>query len=103
MSFVEDDHVVETFPANAADEAFRVSILPRRVWRGDHLFDLHPFHSTAELFAIGLISIPEQETWRGVLGECFDNLPRGPFRGGVFGHIEVHDLPPIMQENDETI
>ena len=29
VKFVQDDHVVQAFPANGADHALRVSILPR--------------------------------------------------------------------------
>jgi len=50
MPFIEDDHVVETFPPDAPNEPFPIGILPRRsrrAWRCwglgrvRHLFDLH--------------------------------------------------------------
>jgi hypothetical protein len=38
-----------------------------------------------------------------IVRESFDDLLRGPFRRWILGHIEVNDLAPVVQENDEAI
>jgi hypothetical protein len=57
--FTDDDQMIETLSANRADDAFGVWSLERRSRRGVSLFNLHPCHSTAKLFSIDLVSIPE--------------------------------------------
>jgi len=38
--------------------------------------------------------------WRRVIGECFDNLLRGPSGGGA---IEVRDLAATVQQDDKYV
>ena len=40
MLVVEDDHMIQAFPPDRPDRSFDVRILPRRVRRGEDLFDL---------------------------------------------------------------
>src|SRR5262245_66539172 len=57
--FTDDDQMIETLSADRANYAFGVRILERRSRRRGDLFDLHPCRSTAKLFSIDLISIPD--------------------------------------------
>ena len=50
MPFVEDNHVVETFTANAAEDPFDVGALPRRARRQD-LLDAEPRDAPVEVRA----------------------------------------------------
>jgi hypothetical protein len=77
--------------------------LKRRSRRGDHFFDLHPFHSMPELFSINLIAIPEQIAWRRVFRKRLKDLSRRPDRRRVRSDIEVDNLSSIMKQDDETV
>lgn len=95
--------MVEALPPDAANQAFRISILPRAPWCSDHFLNLHPFQSMAEFFTVDLIPIPEQKAWRRIFGKCLDNLLRGPGCRRVSRDIEVQDLSAIVRKNDEAV
>ncbi len=42
MPVIVDDDEIETFPANRADHALDVGILPGRSWSGQHFFHVRP-------------------------------------------------------------
>jgi hypothetical protein len=52
MIAIEDNHMVETFSADASNYSFRIRILKRRMGRCDHFLNLHPLHSTPKFFSI---------------------------------------------------
>ncbi len=41
VGFVEHDDMVDALPADTADQAFNVRILPWRSWRRDNFFGAH--------------------------------------------------------------
>src|SRR5215510_12903929 len=103
MILIEDDQMIETFSADTSNYSFCVRILKRRMGRGDHFVNLHPFYPASKLRAIDRISIPEQVSRRGVIGKCFDDLLCGPWGGRIRGQIEMNDLPAIVQEDNEAV
>ena len=44
MALVQDDHVVQAFAADAANEPFHVGILPWALWDDEDLSDPHVPH-----------------------------------------------------------
>ena len=44
MILIEDDQMIETFSADTSNYSFCVWILKRRMGRGDHFVNLHPFY-----------------------------------------------------------
>jgi hypothetical protein len=52
---------------------------------------------------VDVVPIPEQETGNLVIGEGVGDLLGGPLGIGMFGHVEVNELPPVMAEDDEDI
>src|SRR5215475_14497538 len=103
MILIEDDQMIETFSADTSNYSFCVRILKRRMGRGDHFVNLHPFYSASKLRSIDRISIPEQISRRGVIGKCFDDLLRGPLGCRVRGHIEMNDLSAAAKEDSEAL
>jgi hypothetical protein len=57
MRLVDDDHVIETFSSDRADQTFDVRILPRTRRRGDDLGDAHASQSPLEDVAVDAVSI----------------------------------------------
>jgi hypothetical protein len=54
---VENDDVVETVPANGADDSFHVRRLPRRVGRGKDFIDVQAPHPALIVDAVYLVAI----------------------------------------------
>ncbi|NIA71362.1 hypothetical protein HBA54_22455 [Pelagibius litoralis] len=101
MPFTEDNNVIGTFAPDGADHPFNVEILPRRSWGGENLFDSHAPKPRDKDGTIGPLSISDQILWRGLPGEGFADLLRGPIRCGVRGDAEMHDVTALVLLNDE--
>src|SRR4051794_20149587 len=50
-SLVENDHVIEAFATNCANDPFDIRTLPWRAWRRQHLFDSHGLHLLDEFMS----------------------------------------------------
>src|SRR6266478_1700363 len=101
MQFYEDDDVVEAVSANASDEPFRKRILPRTLRSCKHLFNAHSLNPAAELITVDSVSVTDQIARCSVFRKRFDDLLSRPFRGGMFGHIEVDHTPALMCQDHE--
>jgi len=75
---IEDNDVVQAFPADGPNQAFDHWILPGRARRNEFLFQAQALDSAHEIRAIDAISIPEQITRRDSEGESFDHLLSRP-------------------------
>ena len=63
--------------------------------------DPHALHTLPKGVAVDRVSIAEEVGWRGVVRERLDDLLGGPGRGGMLGHVEVQDAPPMVGEHDQ--
>ncbi len=88
-----NNHVVEQFAAEGANDAFGERVLPGRARRSENLGHAHALHSSPELATVDAVAIPQ----RRVIGECLDDLLRSPGGSGGIGDVEVHDLSAMMQ------
>src|SRR6516162_6407059 len=59
MALVEDDDVIQTFPADRTDQTLRIRVLPRRSRRGDDFRDPHRSNAMAECRTIGFVAVPQ--------------------------------------------
>src|SRR3989441_8316285 len=103
VSLIQHDHMVEELAADGADHAFDEGILPGRTGRRENLGDEHALHPSPKLAAVDAVAIAEEITRRRVIGERLDDLLRGPGGGGGIGHVEVHDLAAMMQQDHEHV
>ena len=83
MPFAEHDHVIQTFPPNRPDEPLGERILPRALWRREHLFDAHALHAAPKVLAVDAVAVAEQIGRRGVIWKGIHELLGGPVRGGM--------------------
>ncbi len=60
MSFIQDDHMVQAFAPHAADQAFRIRILPRASWRRDDLLHADRHHGRAERLPVCAVPVADQ-------------------------------------------
>jgi hypothetical protein len=71
------------------------------VRRREHFEDPHALHALPEREAVDRVAIAEKVGWRGVVRERLHDLLGGPGCGGMLGHVDVEDPPPMMGEPDE--
>jgi hypothetical protein len=88
MAFVAHDHMVEHVASDTANAPFTVWILPGAVRHNLDLFDAHVADALLEMLTVDCVSIPEEIPGRFVPRKRFDDLLRGPLRGGMFCDID---------------
>ena len=102
MSPVEDDDVIQKFPAKASDYALNIGVLPGRGRCGDNLVNTLARHPSLNLITIYTIAV-SQQTLRGrIERKRFHDLLGCPLRGRMFRHVKVDDSPAIMRQDDEN-
>ena len=99
----EDDHVIEAFAANGANQPFYVGPLPRRSRCGEHLLDPHPYDLVHEFFSEDAIPITQQIPGRVSPGKGFPQLLSRPLRSRVHRYGEVYDSPALMRQDEKHI
>ena len=54
---------------------------------------------------IAVLSIPvtEQIAWSGIERKRLDELPSNPGACGMFGHVEMNDVSPVVMQNLEGV
>jgi hypothetical protein len=67
-----------------------------------HFEDPHALHALPEGQSVDRVAIAEKVGWRGVVRERLHELLGRPGRGGMLGHVEVEDPPPMVGEHDEN-
>ena len=67
----------------------------------EHFEDPHALHSLPKGVAVDVVAIAEDVGGRGVVGEGLHELPCGPGRRGMLGHVEVDEAPTMVGEHDE--
>src|SRR5262249_32624264 len=77
----EHDHVVETFPADRADQPLDVRVLPRRSGRDRPVPNAYGAQTLHEERAIRSVPVPNKVTRCTVPRERLGDLARNPLRG----------------------
>jgi hypothetical protein len=103
MTLIDDDQVIQTLASDTTDDPFGKRILERRPRSRDHLFDPHPFNAVLEILTVNAVTIAQQVFGSLIVGKGLDDLLRRPFGGRVGRHVEMHNLPPIMKQDDEAV
>ena len=102
MPVIVDDDEIETFPANRADQALDVGILPGRSWSGQHFFHPEGCNPATEPRSIDAVPVP-QKIARGLAPwECFDDLLPSPLACGVLGDVDMDHLRRSKRSTTST-
>src|SRR4029453_17182706 len=89
---VHNDVIVETLPANGADESFGVWILPRTSGCGQNFFHSQRLNSRSNLGAVNAVPIADKITGTVSIGERLDNLLRSPGRSRMLLTLKCSTL-----------
>ena len=103
MDLIEDDYVIEHFPAAASDPAFRNSILPRACGAGAHGFHATLYQHIGYIYAELGITIQDRIAVGARLRECLSQLLHYPRACRVFRNIEMEDFAPTMFNDEKAI
>ena len=57
MPLVEDNHLIQALPPDRPDHPLDVRVLPRLMWRRQHLLDVQSGDSTREVLAVLPVSV----------------------------------------------
>ena len=86
-----------------ANHPFAIRVLPGRPWCDWNFLNTHVLDALLEVVAVDAVAIANEKTWCFLVRESVDDLLGGPFGVGIGGHVEMHDLPPIVTEHDEDV
>jgi hypothetical protein len=101
MTLAEHNDVVQALSPDAANQSFRVRILPWAPRGREHLFDAEASDPPSKRGAINTIPVSQEILRRFVPGKGLHDLLRRPLTRGVFGHIEVNDATAVVSEHHE--
>ena len=101
MPLMEDDHMVQTLPADTPNQPLHKGILPRTPGGDQDLFDPHVPHALPKGRSVNVIPIAKEVRRDAVPRTYLQHLLGGPLCRGVLGYIEVHDATPLMSQYHE--
>src|ERR1700751_650052 len=93
---VERDQMIRALAPERSDQAFSMSVLPRRAVRGWLIPDSHGMHPRLVGAAKCSVVVAVEIFGRRVPGKCCSDLTRQPLRRRVLGHRKSQQLPPLM-------
>ena len=101
MPRMEDDHVVQTRPADTPNQPLDTGMLPWTPWGDQDFFAPHVPHALPNSRSIHAIPIAQQGSWDIVPRQCLQHLLGRPRCGGMLGDMEGHDTAPLMGANQQ--
>ena len=101
MALVEDNEVIQTFPADSPNDALDIGVLTRAPRCDGTFFHSQTANPFSKVISVDGIAVTQQVLWRRLPWKGFNELLRGPFGRWMLRHIKVDDLPSIMAQDDE--
>jgi hypothetical protein len=101
VSLTEDEHVIEAFAPDRADEPLRERVLPRALRRRENLVDPHALHAVPKQLTVDRVAVAKEVGGGGLVREGVHELLSRPGGGGMLGDVEMDDPPAVVSEYDE--
>jgi hypothetical protein len=101
VSFIQHDDVIQTLPADGADDSLRVRVLPWTPGSDQHFFYTQALHPLLEVVPIGLVPISNEILGCRVVWKGLHDLLRGPLSRQILGYIKMDESAPMMREHDK--
>src|SRR5215472_6079596 len=77
---IQDDHVIQAFPTNRADQSLNVGVLPGRLRCCENLTDAKPAGCLLKFLSVAPIPIAQQVMWGAVPRKSFQQLVSPPIQ-----------------------
>ena len=103
MAFIEHDHMIEQFVAEASNPAFSHSVLPRTSVARPHGRNSAGVQEIEHCGAKLRIAIEDEVLVVGTVGERLAELLYDPFTSGMLGAIEMEDLPAVVTDQKQAV
>jgi hypothetical protein len=100
---VQNDHVIESFSSSTPDPSLGNSILPRASKGRPSRQSPNVLDRFGDLFGENGIVVVDEESWRGVIRECFAKMLDYPGRCRMFGDAEINDLPTTVADHEPRV
>ena len=102
MFLTKDDDMVETLSADGADHPTAIRILPGRMRRNEHFFDVHHLGFSAEAISVDPVPVANQEACFGIVWKRLHDLLSGPLGRRILGRVEMDDSSAAVREDYEA-
>jgi hypothetical protein len=103
VPLIDHDHVIEEILSAALNPSLRHAVLPGTLERGSLGAAPHGFHRSNDLEPELAIPVEEHVPMQGVQRKRFPQLLHDPGASGVAGDVHLHDAPPVMSHDKETV
>jgi hypothetical protein len=103
VRFTKYHHMVETFPPDRANKAFRVTVLPWRTGGGRSVSDARGLEPTGEDCAVCAVAVTDQVAGCLIPGKGLGDLVRDPLGRWVCSDIGSDQPPPSELENGQAV
>ena len=97
MSLAEDDGMIKALPSDRANKSLRISVLPRRAWRGRAVTNAHCTKAPFENLAVDTVAVANEISRRVVPAAGFSELPGHPFGGRMRRHAQPQHLTSAVE------
>ena len=102
MVFVQNDHLIQAFSPNRADNPFGIRVLPRRTIRCNDFLNSHVLDPPAKDLTIDGIPVAQDVPGHLIVWKGFDDLLASPLRRRFCGDVYVKQPAVAMAENHHT-
>ena len=96
---VEHDQMISALAPDRSNQAFSISVLPRREERRGSVPDTHCSYPSLERATKCSVIVTDEIFGRRVPRECFGDSTRQPLRRWVLGHRKQQQLPASTAKN----
>lgn len=93
--------MIQAFSTNGTYQAFDVRRLPGRLRGRQHLRYRHARRLLPEGIAIDPVAVAKKVAGNRIPRECLHELRCRPLGRRMLGHIEMHDTPAVMSQNQK--
>lgn len=93
--------MIEAFTPDQSDDAFNMTVLPRRPNRSGAITNTHPPDASLEGLAIGPIIVAQKHVGCCIPRKRFHDLACDPLGRRVARHSDMNDLPANMAQDDK--
>src|SRR5260370_7640958 len=95
--------MVEALAATRTDDTLHIGSLPWRTRRRQNFLDPHGLHVLPKFTAEDAVAVSQQVPRDLFKRKCLAKLLPRPLRGGMRGHVEMHDPSSVVSQNQKYV
>ena len=103
VALAKDDDVVQALAAQRSDHPLRDGVRVGRPHRREHRLDSDTGRPRNEVRAKAAVAVSNQEARPAPPRRRLEQLPPQPRGRGMPRHVDVHDAPPVVGDEDHDV